>query len=394
MNVTLFQVDALESRVLLSTTVPAGALHLPPYTTAPASAPAQPQAFQMAADASELFPYPVSRVPILSSNPQAAVKIYLDFDGDFTRRWLGYRPMTTPAFDLDGNPASFNSAEVDAIHEIWARVAEAFSPFNVDVTTQDPGNRENLRSLSVVIGGDGRWYAGTGGIGGGVAPVGAFYNNQPNVVFVFSEQFDGDPKSIALVAIHEAGHGFGLAHQSVWSGSRLINEYSPGTRALAPFMGANYTAQRHRWWKGPSVLGPTRIQDDLAILAGARNGFGLRKDDHANGLAGATLLRFGAGPAGGIIHSISDRDTFRFKHPGGQIQITVSAAPLGAMLAARIELLNAAGATLRRVAGISSATFTLNLRAGNYFLRIASDGAYGSIGQYTIGVGRPGRAVG
>ena len=44
-----------------------------------------------------------------------------------------------PAWTLDGDAATFNDAEREAIQTIWQRVAEDYAPFDVDVTTQDPG---------------------------------------------------------------------------------------------------------------------------------------------------------------------------------------------------------------------------------------------------------------
>src|SRR2546427_10732730 len=83
-----------------------------------------------------LFSVPVmGGVPLLSSDPSATVKVYLDFDGDAATTWNGFSVPATPAYDLDGDPTSFNDTELSNIRQIWARVAEKFSPFNVDVTT-------------------------------------------------------------------------------------------------------------------------------------------------------------------------------------------------------------------------------------------------------------------
>ena len=43
-----------------------------------------------------------------------------------------------PAWRLDGDAATFNDAERDAIQSIWQRVAEDYAPFDVDVTTAGP----------------------------------------------------------------------------------------------------------------------------------------------------------------------------------------------------------------------------------------------------------------
>ena len=42
---------------------------------------------------------------------------------------------------LDGDLGTFNDTEREQIQSIWQRVAEDYAPFDVDVTTQDPGRR-------------------------------------------------------------------------------------------------------------------------------------------------------------------------------------------------------------------------------------------------------------
>src|SRR5438067_1753934 len=54
------------------------------------------------------FGLPLSSVPQLSSRPGAFAKIYLDFAGEPAQNWNGYNVPDTPAFDLDGDPNSFN----------------------------------------------------------------------------------------------------------------------------------------------------------------------------------------------------------------------------------------------------------------------------------------------
>ncbi len=80
---------------------------------------------------------------LLHSNPGATKRIFLDFDGHTTTgtAWNQSYGTTivTPAYDIDNNPSSFSSTELANIREIWERVSEDFLPFNVDVTTEDPG---------------------------------------------------------------------------------------------------------------------------------------------------------------------------------------------------------------------------------------------------------------
>src|SRR6266566_4667930 len=162
-------------------------------------------------------------VPVLHSDSGAAAKLYLDFSGSSDPTWGSYNPGTTPAYSQDSDTSTFTDSEITSIREIWARVAEKYSPFNIDVTTQNPGNLTDKVTQKVVFGGAGAWL---GAQAGGVSYVGAFYNTAPNVSFVFTDNLAaGAPKYSSEAAAHEAGHAFGLQHQGTWSGSTLTNEY-------------------------------------------------------------------------------------------------------------------------------------------------------------------------
>src|SRR3954447_16233707 len=125
---------------------------------------------------------PLSSLPALNSRPSANAQLYLDFDGISAFNWGGYNVTTTPALDQDGDALTFSSGELDNIQQIWARVAEAYSPFDINVTTVDPGNLTDGQTLKVVIGGSGSWL---GASAGGVSFVGSFVNGSPNVAFAF-----------------------------------------------------------------------------------------------------------------------------------------------------------------------------------------------------------------
>ena len=92
----------------------------------------------------------LSQVFRLHSNPNATKTIFLDFDG--------FAINSTPwenggALSLQSFYTSFDSAALTNIQRIWQRVAEDFAPFEVNVTTEDPGS-ENLRKSGS---GDDRW---------------------------------------------------------------------------------------------------------------------------------------------------------------------------------------------------------------------------------------------
>jgi hypothetical protein len=85
--------------------------------------------------------------------------------------------------------------------------AADYAPFDVDVTTKDPGDAALLGiGVRVVIGGD-----SPGGVGmGGVAWVGSFGTNNP--AFVYPYRFYSSVKGTGEAAAHEAGHTLGLLH--------------------------------------------------------------------------------------------------------------------------------------------------------------------------------------
>jgi hypothetical protein len=333
-------------------------------------------------------------VPIYHSLPSAAAKIYLDFDGDFTPDWGDYHPGLTPAYGIDTDASTFSAEELSNIHQIWSRVSEKFSPFNLDVTTEDPGSFNDNQAIHVVIGGDGRngqanyWL---GQSAGGVAYVNAFSNNYPNTAFVFPGRLgNGDPKIVAEASSHESGHTFGLFHQSLYSPQgALLNEYNPGDAQRAPVMGRSYDAERGLWWNGPSVL-PSSIQRDADTIG--NNIFGLRPDDHGNTRAQATPLVPDSNTvhASGVISDLfhpflTDTDYFSFQTQAGEVAFTLDVAPFGPMLDASLFLYDQSGQLLAQSATPSlGESLDLNLPSGLYYLAVSGAGSYGDLGQYWL----------
>jgi hypothetical protein len=338
-----------------------------------------------AATATPAANVPLSSVPALSSLPSASARIYLDFVGAAAMHWGTYNVPATSAYDIDGDPTTFSPTELANLNEIFQRVAEKYSPFNINVTTVDPGSYNNKGTQRVVIGGAGGWLGSTAG---GVSYVGSFTNGNPNTSWVFSKNLvNGDPKDTAEAASHEAGHAFGLEHQSVYSGATKTAEYNPGNSATAPVMGNSYSAARGLWWKGPNASSSTTIQDDLAVIAGPANGFGYRADDHGNTPASADPLTLNgnAVSAAGVIENTSDVDDFKFTAGFGTARFTLNAAPYGPMLDGTLRLLNSNGDVLATAdTAALGETITMNLAAGQYILQVSSHGSYGDIGQYTI----------
>ena len=95
---------------------------------------------------------PLTSIPVLNSLPGARATLFLDFDGNTEAQWGGYRNVVTPVFDRDGDRTSFNDAELTTIREIWARTAEDYAPFQINVSTVDPGNATDRVTARIAIG--------------------------------------------------------------------------------------------------------------------------------------------------------------------------------------------------------------------------------------------------
>jgi hypothetical protein len=330
---------------------------------------------------------PLTSLPLLSSNSGASAKLFLDFNGHTQASWGSYTNVVTPVYDQDGDRTTFSTGELTSIQQIWARVAEDFAPYNIDVTTIDPGNSNNGVTARIAIGGN--WSDWFNNQAGGVAYIGGFYNGAPNVGYVFEDALgNGNARFVAEATSHEAGHLFGLLHQSTWNGNTLVDPYSEGTAELAPIMGVGYYSQRTTWHNGPTDDGPTAYQDDMAILANGSNGFGYRTDDFGSSLALASGLVANGGVVSmaGLIGSNTDQDWFTFSTDGGAFNLSVNVATLGANLDSVLELRNASGTVIvtANPTNSLSATISTTLASGTYYVVVRSTGGYGNVGQYTL----------
>ncbi len=353
-------------------------------------------------------PYPYEQTFNLSSLPSATKTIYLDFTGHVITgtQWnsdFGQSTITIPPYNTSGSTSTFSNSEMDQIQWIWERVAEAYRPFNVNVTTLEPPVSDLIKSG----GGDTRWGIrltigndplGTGA--GGIAYIGSFNwsSDTPALVFQIGAG-STNAKYTADAAAHEAGHSLFLFHDGRTTPSEEYYQgHGSGATGWAPIMGVGYNRSLVQWSKG-EYPNANETENDLNIIT-TQNGFSYRTDDHGGSIGAATPLTVvdSVGVVGdGIIERTTDVDYFFFNHGGGPVTLDIDPFYRGATLDVLATVYNSSGSVVATSNPTSAldASFSLNLPAGIYYLSIdgtgkAAAGAdygysdYASLGTYTI----------
>lgn len=346
----------------------------------------------------------------LHSNTGADHTIYLDFDGHTTSNTIwnsnfnNNNPIVSGAYDFDGDALSFSTAELERIQYIWQRVSEDFIPFDVNVTTEDPGTAALIKSgggdsqwgVRVVISGSSYDWYGAGA--GGVAYPGSFNWNSDTPTFVFPDQLgNGHEKYTAEAVTHEAGHTVGLYHD----GRTVPKEgyyqgHGSGDTGWAPIMGVGYYQNLTQWSKG-EYDNADNTEDDLAIIT-SQNGFGYRTDDHgdSNGSASSLSMNGTSVSGDGIIETNTDYDVFSFTSGSGSISLNIDPFDRGPNLDILAELYDSSNNLIASSNPLSllNADINTSVAGGTYYLHVSGTGKgdplvdgysdYGSLGQYTI----------
>lgn len=349
--------------------------------------------------------YPLTETFLLHSRPTATRKIYLDFDGHLTigTQWNAGRSatLTTPPFSLDADPA-FSDAEKAVVQESFRRIAEHFAPWNVDVTTQDPGV-ESLRKTStgdlnygirVVIGPEAFDTSAAG-----IAYLNSFSDDIDTPCFTFATT-GWTAALIAGVTSHEVGHTVSLVHQGQNPGDgEYFGGHGSGALSWSPIMG-NGLRPVNQWAKG-EYEDASSTQDNLVAIANTNSGVPLVADDHGDTLGSATVVPGLSVTGGGVISSASDLDLFKITAGRGNVVITPKVSLIAPNLRLRIRVLSSTGEILGTFTGAGTAgnmapsliTFFAPV-GGVYYLQFRGIGNgdgftegytdYGSIGYYSF----------
>ena len=337
---------------------------------------------------------PAADVFALHSRPGASRVLYIDFTGHVTTgtawNYTYGSTITSAPFDLDGSPSTFNSTEQDRIQKIWLRVAEDYAPWEVDVTTQDPGV-DGLRSNGTgdasigerVVVSPSNWYSTSAG---GVAYIGSFGGTTDTPAFVFTAQLaSGAEKATAEAIAHEAGHTLGLQHDGTSTAS-----YYSGAGTWAPIMGVGYYEPTVQWSRG-EYPGANNLEDDVAIIGGR---LPARADDHGDTVAAATVLSNTFSVAG-LIGSRSDIDRFSVAVGAGTLNVQLAPASPSANLDASLTVADSSGAVIAssNPAGTGSPSISVVVAAGTFTLAVDGVGEgdlttgysdYASSGRYVL----------
>lgn len=349
--------------------------------------------------------FPLADTFKLHSNPGATKVIYLDFNGQQVTGTLwnsNGNTLTFDAFSFEGD-ATFSPNEMERVQNIWARVAEDYAPFNVDVTTEEPP----LQDLMNTGGGDARWGVrviianndplSTGA--GGVAYLTSFSWDSDTPALVFNGTGE---KAVAEAASHEVGHTLGLNHDGRSTPAEgYYAGHGTGDVSWAPIMGVGYYVNLVQFSQG-EYLNANNQEDDIKIIT-TQNGFGFRTDDYGNSIAGASQIQ-GTKNSGlvvvnqyGIIEQRTDVDYFRLDVGNGPVTLNaIGGGGADSNLDILMEVYNSSGTLVAssNPDNLLTASVTFTATLGPYYVKIDGVGRgdpkvdgytdYGSLGQYRI----------
>lgn len=326
--------------------------------------------------------YPLDQTFSLHSRPGAPKVMVLRFrgatiTGTYWNTTLKRTPIVAPAFDTDNAPATFSDAERTAIQKIWQRVAEDYTPFDVDVTTDDTTVLTSGNTASVVITRQRVFSTSSPG----VAYTSTFGNLFYDPAFVAFDTLSNNDKYIAEAVSHELGHRLGLDHD----GKNLSAYYAgqgSGAMRWAPIMGNSYTAPIAQFSKG-EYSGANNLQDDYAVMT---RFLAFRQDETGNTPGTAVPLPVTTsgstttGKLDGVLERLGDEDVYSITADAGPFSATVSPATLSPDTDLVLTLTDDTGTVIASVnppTALSASVATTLPAGGTYYLKVGGTG-YGN----------------
>ena len=341
-------------------------------------------------------PFPNSETFKLHSKPDSTYKIYLDFDGQVVTGtpWNTNTNMPTivnQPYDTDGDPNSFSNAEQDIIQRVWLMVAEDFAPFDVDVTTEDPGvealrkvgSNDNEYGIRAIMTRDDFLNCGCGG----VAFIGSFDWNTDTPAYIFNR----GAFAMAETFSHEVGHALNLSHDGLNTGNvTYYPGHGTGVNGWGSIMGAPFSKAVTHWDNGQyfdsnnnsANSNFNRGPDDLQVIT-TSEGFGYRRDDYGNTIGTASDFNFTSLSqidTGGYIERNTDLDVFRFETGNGPVSFNLTNFSDRPNLDIWAGIYDSTGNLVAESnpSGDLSASFSsVQLTTGVYYLKVDGVGSHG-----------------
>lgn len=338
-------------------------------------------------------PFPLTETFKLHSLEKSTHKIYLDFDGHVVSGtpWNTSGDITALAFSLDADRATFNDQELEMIQNIYLQVKEDYSPFDVDVTTEEPGAEflsktsasDNTYGIRCLITPTTDAAPGAGG----VAFLGSFIADQDITCWAFSEAQQNNEGYIAMTVSHEVGHTVNLLHDGATGGT----EYYAGHGEWGPIMGAPFDKPIIQFSKG-EYLNANNTEEDFAIIP--TFGMPFRADDAGNTTQTSKELEGIQPVIEGVLTSSTDVDVFEFFSGAGNIELDFAVGARSPNADLQLTLFDSGGnlVTVTNPAGLPAA-INRSISGGSFFVAVQGVGtgnpntgysSYGSIGQYTL----------